>query len=650
MCGICGYFISDSNNRSESANLLKQMTDCLAHRGPDSQGYFNEINSQVNIGLGHRRLSVIDLSEDAAQPMSNEDGTVIVVFNGEIYNYRELKQELTARGHKFKTQSDTEVIVHLYEESRDQCVTRLSGMFALALLDKKRNRLLLARDRMGIKPLFYCHKGGNLYFASEIKSLMLIDEVSRDIDLKALDAYFAFGYIPGHRTIFKDIKKLQPATYMTFVDKLLEIESYWSANYEPKLQDSEDELITKFVSLFEEAIERHLVSDVPIGAFLSGGMDSSIIVALMSKVSGKRVNTFSLGYSEGRQDELEYADAVARQYHTRHTEFRTNPEMIGILPELLWHLDEPFFDNSIIPTYYISKLARGKVKVVLSGDGGDEIFGGYEWTRRSQYQHAFNLATKPLQKIFPNHSPQIALKLKNEYGRDFISKAKRFGHDLNSDLEAGFRRRTTVSYPFRQSLYSECLKNDLNGFNAVDYQHKLFLQAPLKDDREKMLYVDSMSFLPDDCLFKVDRMSMAHGLEVRVPFLDTELVEFSAKIPFHYKLNGLTSKYILKKAFGPILPKKILGQRKQGFTIPISLWLRNELQGLASRLLLGKSLERRGLFNQKYLSWMLDEHASGRQEFGHRIWSLVTFEVWAKLYLDEKILSAPDVTLEQLAA
>jgi asparagine synthase (glutamine-hydrolysing) len=650
MCGICGFLVSEQNKSPNLADLLKKMTDCLAHRGPDCEGHFNEIDLQTNIGLGHRRLSVIDLSQNATQPMGNEDDSVIIVFNGEIFNYQELKRELVAKGHYFKTQSDTEVIVHLYEELDDQCVTQLSGMFAFALLDKKKNKLLLARDRMGIKPLFYSLKGENFYFASEIKALLLVDEVSRDIDLKALDAYFTFGYIPGPRTIFKDVKKLPPATYMTFADKLLDIISYWSIKYEPKFLESEDELKAEFISLFKHSVERHLVSDVPIGAFLSGGMDSSIIVALMNQVSDKRVNTFSLGYSNGGQDELEFAAEVAQYYNTNHTEFRTNPEMTSILPELLWHLDEPFFDNSIIPTYYISKLARENVKVVLSGDGGDEIFGGYEWTRRSQYQHAFSLATRPLQKLLANSSPKTTLKLNNEYGNDLISKVKRFGHDLNSDLETGFRRRTTVSYPFRQALYSDSLKHDLKRFNAGEYQHNLFLQAPVKDDREKMLYVDTMSFLPDDCLFKVDRMSMAHGLEVRVPFLDTELVEFSARIPFHYKLRGLTSKYILKRAFGPILPKKILRQRKQGFTIPISTWLRNDLQDLAINLLLGESLERRGLFNRNYISWMLDEHANGKQEFGHRIWSLVIFEVWARLYLDEKVSSTPDVTLNQLAA
>jgi asparagine synthase (glutamine-hydrolysing) len=650
MCGICGFIVSEQNRGTDLADRLKKMTDCLAHRGPDCEGHFNEIDLHTNIGLGHRRLSVIDLSQNATQPMGNEDDSVMIVFNGEIYNYRELKRKLAAQGHYFKTESDTEVIVHLYEEFGDQCVSQLSGMFAFALFDKKKNKLLLARDRMGIKPLFFCQKGANFYFASEIKSLLLIDEVSRDIDLKSLDAYFTFGYIPGPRTIFKDIKKLPPASYMTYVDNSLSTNTYWSIKYEPKFLASEDELTAEFVSLFKKAVERHLVSDVPIGAFLSGGMDSSIVVALMNQVSENRVNTFSLGYSNGGQDELEFAAEVAQYYNTNHTEFRTNPEMTGILPELLWHLDEPFFDNSIIPTYYISKLARENVKVVLSGDGGDEIFGGYEWTRRSQYQHTFSMATRPLQKLLGNCSPKIALKLNNEYGTDLISKAKRFGHDLNPDLEAGFRRRTTVSYPFRQALYSDSFKDDLKGFNAVEYQHNLFLKAPVKDEREKMLYVDTMSFLPDDCLFKVDRMSMAHGLEVRVPFLDTELVEFSARIPFHYKLRGLTSKYILKSAFGSILPKKILRQRKQGFTIPISSWLRNDLKDLATNLLLGDSLERRGLFNRKYISWLLDEHANGKQEFGHRIWSLVIFEVWAKLFLDEEVSSTPDVTLKQLAA
>jgi asparagine synthase (glutamine-hydrolysing) len=321
--------------------------------------------------------------------------------------------------------------------------------------------------------------------------------------------------------------------------------------------------------------------------------------------------------------------------------------MTRILPELLWYLDEPFFDNSILPTYYISKFAREEVKAVLSGDGGDELFGGYEWTRRHQYQTIYRslpgFMRKTVTGVFAGHN-----HIHNEYGRDLLSKTRRLLHDLSADVEAGFKRRTTVSHNFRQALYSDYLKSELGDFDAAGYQKSLFQQAQIQDEREKMLYVDTMSYLPDDCLFKVDRMSMAHGLEVRVPFLDRDLVEFSARIPFEYKIKGLTSKYILKRTFAPYLPKKNMKQRKQGFTIPISSWLRNGLGTLAENILISKSVEKRDLFNRKYIKWMLEEHKGSRQEFGHRIWSLVIFELWARLYLDGNIDAAPSMSLQDM--
>jgi asparagine synthase (glutamine-hydrolysing) len=647
MCGICGFIVQGRQPSVDCKNLLVPMTRSLSHRGPDNEGYYCAENERATVGLGHRRLSVIDLSEKANQPLGNEDESIIVVFNGEIYNYAKLASDLKARQHILKSRSDTEVINHLYEEYNTQCVDRLDGMFAFALFDRKRNRLFLARDRMGIKPLFYAHKGKNIYFASEIKALLLSSEISRQIDLESLDSYLTFGYIPGERTIFKDIKKLPPASHLVFENGKVTISSYWSIDYLPKINLNENEISEHLDALFNAAVHKHLISDVPLGAFLSGGLDSSIIVALMNKVGGKQVSTFSLGYADGGKDELEYAAAVADHYGTNHREFRIHPDMTGILPELLWYLDEPFFDNSIIPTYYVSKFARENVKAVLSGDGGDELFGGYEWARRHQYQATYATLPGLFRKTLTRFDPG-EIKLENEYGRDWKSKTRRLLHDLNTDLEAGFRRRTTVSFPFRQALYSDRLKSNLAGFNAADYQHRLFEQAKVSDQREKMLYVDAMSYLPDDCLFKVDRMSMAHGLEVRVPFLDRDLVEFSAKIPFEYKIRDLTSKYILKKTFARYLPKKNLKQRKQGFTIPISAWLRNGLGTLARNILLSKSLETRDLFNKNYLKWMLEEHQYSRQEFGHRIWSLVIFELWARLYLDDKIETVPNMSLQDM--
>lgn len=638
--------VEDQAGSTNWNQTLGRMTKVLVHRGPDSEGRYYLDRGNSIVGLGHRRLSIIDLSEKANQPMGNEDDSVIVIFNGEIYNYRQLTEELVTGGHTFRSHSDTEVIVHLYEDLEEQCLNRLEGMFALVLWDKKRGRLLLARDRMGIKPLFYVFKEGDLYFASEIKALLLLDEVSRQVDFKALTYYFTYGYIPGKRTIFKDIKKLPPASYLSFENRHVVINPYWRVHYLPKQNLPEHELMEGLLNIFGKAIKRHLVSDVPLGAFLSGGVDSSIIVALMNMVGEGEVNTFSLGYESGGGDELTYAASVARNYSTNHREFKVNPDMTQILPKLIWHLDEPFFDNSIIPTYYISQLAREKTKVALSGDGGDEIFGGYEWTRRHQYNVAYGMVPgfirRPLAKLGSGTDPE------DDYRADLKQKVRRFLGDLNADMESGFLRRTSVSYSFGQRLFTQALKDELGDFDAGNYQRRLFSDARVWDAREKMLYVDTMSFLPDDCLFKVDRMSMAHGLEVRVPFLDRELVEFSAKIPFEYKIRGLTSKYILKRTFAPYLPRKILKQRKQGLTIPISAWLRGGLGDLATRVLLSNSLERRDLFERGRLKWMLEEHRNGRQELGHRIWSLVVFEIWARLYLDEKIMSAPTISMEEM--
>jgi asparagine synthase (glutamine-hydrolysing) len=393
-------------------------------------------------------------------------------------------------------------------------------------------------------------------------------------------------------------------------------------------------------------VKRHLVSDVPVGVFLSGGVDSSIITALMSMVGEEQFHTFSLGYASGGDDELPYAHMVANRFHTNHHAFRIDPEMTLILPELLWHLDEPFFDNSIIPTYYVSKLAREEVKVALSGDGGDEVFGGYEWTRRNQYRAAYEMLPHFLRNLLRNVSPGLDLAF--EYGRGLMPRMRRFLADMNADMETGFLRRTTVSRRFRQMLYAGAFKEELGDFDAAGYRGWLLSEAQVKDIREKMLYADTVSYLPDDCLFKVDRMSMAHGLEVRVPFLDRELVEFAARIPFSYKIHDLTSKYIVKKTFSRFLPGKTLKQRKQGFTIPISAWLRGPLGELARRILLSDTLYRRNLFEKDFLKWMLDEHKAGRQEFGHRIWSTVVFEIWARLYLDEKITSTPIVSLREM--
>ena len=646
MCGLCGFIVKSRIENKQWINVLRSMIALLAHRGPDSDGRYFTNCDDLKFGLGHCRLSIIDPTDNANQPLGNEDNSIFVAFNGEIYNYQALTKELSNRGHRFKSKSDTEVILHLYEELGYSCIEKLDGMFAFALLDLKAKRLLLARDRIGIKPLYYSLKKGNIYFASELKSLLLIDEITREIDLEALDCYFTYGYIPGTRTIFKDIKKLLPATYLSFENNEAEIKTYWNLYYQPA-SIPYTQLKEQLYYLFKKAISKHVVSDVPVGAFLSGGVDSSIVVALMNEVTEGNVSTFSLGYTDGGNDELEYAETMADYCNTNHNEFKVSPDMMAILPELLWHLDEPFFDNSIIPTYLISKLAKKNVKVVLSGDGGDELFGGYEWTRRHQFKAKYELLPKFARKAI-NHLTPLDLDLGNEYGNDWISITKRIFNDLNSDVESGFRRRTTVSKRFRNRLYSSMLKSELGNFQSESYQRDLFNYANVQDERDKMLYVDTKCFLPDDCLYKVDRMSMASGLEVRVPFLDKDLLEFSTQIPFNYKIKNFTSKYILKDTFAAYLHPEILRQRKKGFTIPISIWIKNGLRSVVDKILFDGSLAARGFFDQTHIKWMVNNHQSGKQELGHRIWSLVVFELWSRLYLDQKITSTPNLSVTDM--
>lgn len=645
MCGLCGFMMKKGGCDPEA--LLRDMTRLLAHRGPDGSGQSVIDAGRFWVGLGHRRLSVIDLSENGAQPMANEDGALSLVYNGEIYNHRALMRGLLERGHVFRSRSDTEAIVHLYEEKGEACVEDLSGMFAFALWDAAKKRLVLARDRVGIKPLFYARVGEGLFFASEIKSLLLAPGVSRDMDLGALDCFFTFGYTPGRRTIFNQIRKLPPARLGIFDGEVFGEKRYWELSFLPKLDLPEEDLALCLREEFTKAVSRHLVSDVPVGAFLSGGLDSGIVTTEACRQMAEPARAFTIGWEGLSGDETDQARTVARACGARHQVFKVTPRVTDILPGLLWHLDEPFFDNSIIPTFLVSGLAREHVKVVLSGDGGDELFGGYEWTRRHQYTEYFSrlpgFARRAAGTLIP------APELEDEYGKSPLSKLKRLHADLANGMIPGFLRRTTVSARFREELYSPKLRKALGEFDAVREKAAPFPEPEVADHRERMLYADFASFLPDDCLFKVDRMSMAHGLEVRVPLLDVDLVELAARIPFSQKIRGLRSKYLLRRAFADFLPESSFARPKQGFTLPVSSWLAGELYEPVKNLLLSERLRRRGLFNRDFIERMLIEHRAGRQELGHRLWSLVIFEAWARLYLDEKITEKPGQGLWELA-
>ncbi|MBW1988843.1 MAG: asparagine synthase (glutamine-hydrolyzing), partial [Deltaproteobacteria bacterium] len=552
MCGVCGFAGPPGRNRAAADKLLEAMCRRLAHRGPDGQGALYREQGGVAVGLGHRRLSIIDLSEGGAQPMENEDGTVALSANGEIYNYKELSAGLKRRGHVFRGACDSEVLVHLYEEKGTGMLHELSGMFAFALWDGKNERLVLARDRAGIKPMYWTLAGGTLYFASEAKALLICPGVGRKVDEKALDAYLALGYIPGERTIFQGIHKLPPAGLLVFEQGAAAVSRWWKPAWTPKADLSEAEAAERLPEVLRRAVSRHLVADVPVGSFLSGGVDSTVVTALAA-ASAPGLSTFSLGWEGSAGDELPFARLAADFLRTDHHELLTQPASADLLPKILWHLDEPLFDNSALPAWQLCALARGRVKAVLSGDGGDELFAGYSWTLRDQLRRGFALLTGPA-----HGAACAALALCFARGREYdpslLSKAVRAVGDLCGSMEEGFIRRTSVSAGFRQRLYSPALKERLGGWDAVSLRRAAFAEPRVEDGRERMLHADFSTFLPDDCLAKMDRMSMAHGLEVRVPLLDPEVVDFAVRLPYGFKVRGLTGKHVVKRAFTGRVP------------------------------------------------------------------------------------------------
>ena len=637
MCGIFG-FTGPDRLEDRAQEVLARMARATIHRGPDDEGRL----LGPGIALGMRRLSIIDL-EGGAQPISNEDGTIHIVFNGEIYNYRELREDLLRRGHRFKTGSDTEVIVHLYEDHGIDCVHHLRGMFGLALWDAPRKSLLIARDRLGIKPLYYTTAGGSLVFASELKALLQHPGVERRLDPAAVDRYLTYLYIPSPLTIFEGIHKLPPGHRLLHgEDGDPRVERYWDLKFQAgrpgrTLDDAAEELR----AILQDSVRAHLVADVPVGALLSGGLDSSTVVALMSR-AGHRPKTFSIGFGVKDFDELEYAREVARHYSTDHHQEVVEPDAAQLLPALLWHLDEPFADASAIPTYCVAKLAREHLKVVLSGDGGDELFGGYSWLRQSRMAERMSALPESVREA-------LAFRVKG-FGRggSLLARAGRVAQDSLTSPERGFIRRVSSwTEPMKWRCYGPELARE------VEDSHRELL-ALLTDPRvldfgSRMLHADTLRYLPDDCLAKVDRMTMARGLEARVPFVDHQVAEFAARLPFEWKLHGMTTKYILKKAMADWLPEVTVRQRKQGFSVPVGAWLRGPLAAPVARLLgSGRFLER-GLFNREGIAEMLAAHAEGREDLGQQVWGLLCLEIWCRLYLDGPPPdAAPAVSLDEM--
>lgn len=634
MCGICGM-VDVRGGAPADAGLLKRMRDVMAYRGPDDEGFL--IDGEAALGM--RRLSIIDVA-GGRQPISNEDGTVSAVCNGEIYNFRELRAALESRGHRFSTKTDVETIVHLYEDQGETAIRRLGGMFAFALWDKKARRLLLGRDRMGKKPLFYARLGGRLIFGSTMKSILLDPAVARDIDLESIHHYLTYQYVPEPATIFSSIRTLPPAHFLVWEDGKIRVERYWDLSFAGKPEMSEADAAEKVYAAVLEATRVRLASEVPLGAFLSGGLDSTVVVGMMSGLASKPVKTFSIGFEEPRFDELAFARLAARHFGTEHHEFTVKPDAVGILPALVWHFEEPMADSSGIPTYYLAEMARRHVTVALTGDGGDEAFAGYERYLAfmlSRYYRWIPAAVRE-KAILPllEKLPESARR------RSFTRRLKRFARAAAAPGADRYARWMTVFDPeLKNGLYTDEMRRKVGGFDSLDYLRAAFRAGDAESDLDRLLYADTVTYLPCDLLVKLDRMSMAHALEARSPFLDQAVMELAAGLPAKLKLKGSTSKAILKKAVAGRLPEEILRRGKQGFGVPIESWFRRELKDWTSGLLLEARTRDRGYFDTGRVRTLLDEHRSGRADHSHRIWALLVLEIWHRTFVDRADITAP---------
>jgi asparagine synthase (glutamine-hydrolysing) len=600
------------------------MCEVIRYRGPDDSGSL----IKDGVALGMRRLSIIDLA-GGHQPISGEDGSATVVFNGEIYNFRELQAQLEAHGHKFQTRSDTEAIVHAYEQYGTASVDHLRGMFAFAIWDERNQKLFIARDRAGEKPLYYTlTPTGTLVFGSELKSLLEHPGVSRETSAESLDSYFSLGYVPDPLSIFTDIKKLPPGHFLTFSNGRLEVRQYWDFTFETNgRRRREEDYLEELRELLDEAVRIRLVSDVPLGAFLSGGVDSSTVVALMARHMGQPVKTFSIGFLEDSYSELKYARLTAKKFGTDHYEFFVTPEICNVVDELAWHFDEPFADSSAIPTYMVSKLAREHVKVVLSGDGGDELFAGYTRYVTERIRRKYALLPRrfrqgvmePLSRSLPHAA----------WGRNFL-------HNIALDpIDRYFDNVSIFSGLNKTALYTVDFRNQLGSNNHAaarfqDYGDKVGTDALL----DSLLYIDSKTYLPGDILTKVDRMSMAVSLEARVPLLDHKLIDFVTRIPASMKMSGLETKHLFKRAVADLVPPEILNRRKQGFGVPIQQWINLQLRERIRDTLTNSRFRQRGIVSSTYTDILLDEHERGRRDHSMALWSLLTLELWHQVFVD----------------
>ncbi|MDR0390970.1 MAG: asparagine synthase (glutamine-hydrolyzing) [Planctomycetaceae bacterium] len=651
MCGICGAVWTEFGQPIE-LSVLDTMTDILAHRGPDDRGTFID----RGVALGHRRLAIIDLTQSAHQPMHNQNKNIHLIFNGEIYNFKSLRQNLTQNGCNFKSESDTEVILHLYEKFGENFLNYLNGMFALAIWDAQKKQLLLARDRLGKKPLFYrtepntnsnyitLHNSNyektsqnihRLIFASELKSILSIPNMPRDINPFAIDEYLTYQYIPHPNTIFNGIAKLPPAHYAIWRNGELQIKQYWKPDWNAESENiSLSDWKEQLRDLVIDAVKIRMQSDVPIGAFLSGGIDSSITAGLMQQINPQPIHTFNIGFQQKEFDESPYAKQLADKFKTIHHQFTVTAEIEDLLPRLIWHYDEPFADSSAIPTMLLCEMTRREVTVALSGDGGDEMFAGYDRYRAVKFSNICaklpllfrKLLAEKIQPIIPNSTKQ----------RSILRRTKRFLEALAMQpLEQYLQWIAIFNNEKRQNLYTQDFKNSISNYNSINFLKQAESNCIERDICSRISFVDMQTYLPCDILTKVDIASMANSLECRAPLLDYRIAELAIKMPIKYKIKQNHGKHILREIFQNLLPTNIEKRRKMGFGVPINYWFKNELKNKIYDTLLDKKTIERGYFQKKYITQLLNEHTNNQIDHAYRIWSLLVLELWIRNTIDK---------------
>lgn len=618
MCGLGGLIYFNKEQKVDR-NILRNMADSISHRGPDDEGYY--VNQ--NVGLAFRRLSIIDLSS-GHQPLSNANESIFIVFNGEIYNFLENRNILKQKGYSFKTATDTEVILHLYEEYGSDCLKYLRGMFAFAIWDNNKQQLFCARDRFGIKPFYYYTDSLKFVFGSEIKAILKSGDVDKTLSGEALDSYFAFGYMIDDLSIYKKIKKLKPAHYLLISLKekpKIEIKKYWEINFDPDYSKTEKNWKEEIEECFSETIKLHMISDVPLGAFLSGGIDSSSVVAMMAKNSNFPIQTFSIGFKEQQYNELEYAREIATKYGCIHHEQIIEPESIELLPKLVSAYDEPFADSSAIPTYYVSKFARKHVTVAISGDGGDELFAGY-WI----YKYLHNIYKRS--SSFPSINKFIWGGIHKIIPHKISGKGLTYFLSQNREYLGAHLCIWTESERNKLILKGNSIKEFK--YTPEFYKENILLNGKNNDFITNLQSLDMQSYMVDDILTKVDRASMLNSLEVRVPVLDHKFAELSFKIPWNLKLKDKTQKYIFKETMAPYLTQNILQHPKQGFSVPLSIWFKDDLKTYVKDTLLSQNPFYSSFLDKNYVKKIVDNNNTGMRDFSTRIWSLLFFEEWLK--------------------